>query len=448
MDSNSLVQMTRGGDREALCELIERYRSLGRRTAFSILKNREDAEDALQEASFRAFLKFSTFEGSAAFSTWFTRIVINTCLMQIRKHRTHPTYSLDEMLAEETCSSYQLISKNPTPEQECGGTELLTLVRTTVRALPMHLRHVAEDRFYEELSLNALAEKRGISATAAKSRLFRARRMLSEVLNQANTVNQEEVERIFLVKTFESKVVIITGGSAGIGRAAALQFAALGARVLITGRRAERLDKVSIAHPNIEALVADTSKEEDAILTVRKAVQLWGRIDTLLNNAGSGAIMPLAQADAERVKEIFAVNVVGPTLLAKEALPYLTKTTGSIVNISSTYGTKAGAMLSHYGASKAALEYMTRSWALELAPMGVRVNAIAVGPTETEALTGMMGLSKQEAEAVKHHEIQQIPLKRRGMPDEVARWIVLLANPENNWVTGQIIGVDGGLAIA
>ena len=250
------------------------------------------------------------------------------------------------------------------------------------------------------------------------------------------------------MKTFEDKVVIITGASAGIGRAAALQFATLGARVLITGRRAERLDKVSTAHLNIEALVADTSKSEDAVLTVRKAVQLWGRIDALVNNAGSGAIMPLAQADAERVKEIFAVNVVGPTLLAKEALPHLTETKGSIINISSTYGSKAGAMLSHYGASKAALEYMTRSWALELAPIGVRVNAIAVGPTETEALTGMMGLSKEEAEAVKHHEIRQIPLKRRGMPDEIARWIVSLANPENKWVTGQVLGIDGGLAVA
>jgi NAD(P)-dependent dehydrogenase (short-subunit alcohol dehydrogenase family) len=93
-------------------------------------------------------------------------------------------------------------------------------------------------------------------------------------------------------------------------------------------------------------------------------------------------------------------------------------------------------------------KYMTRSWALELASIGIRVNAIAVGPTETEALTGMMGLSKEEAEAVKHHEIQQIPLKRRGTPDEIARWIVSLANPENMWVTGQVIGIDGGLAAA
>lgn len=250
------------------------------------------------------------------------------------------------------------------------------------------------------------------------------------------------------MKTFEGKVVIVTGGSAGIGKATALQFAAMGARVLITGRRAERLDKVSAAHPNIEALVADTSNPQDASLTIRKAFQLWGRIDVLVNNAGAGAIMPLAQASAERVKEIFAVNVVGPTLLAKEALPYLTETKGTIINISSTFGSKAGATLSHYGSSKAALEYMTRAWALELAPMGIRVNAIAVGPTETEALTEMMGLSKEEAEAVKHHEIQKIPLKRRGTPEEVAHWIVSFASADNTWVTGQVLGVDGGLAIA
>jgi len=250
------------------------------------------------------------------------------------------------------------------------------------------------------------------------------------------------------MKTFEGKVIIITGGSAGIGKAAALQFAAMGARVLITGRRAERLDKVAAVHQNIEALVADTSKPEDASLTIRKAFQLWGRIDVLVNNAGAGAIMALAQADAERVKEIFAVNVVGPTLLAKEALPYLTETKGAIINISSTFGSKAGAMLSHYGASKAALEYMTRAWALELAPMGIRVNAIAVGPTETEALTEMMGLSKEDAEAVKEQEMHQIPLRRRGMPDEIAYWITSLAAPEATWVTGQILGVDGGLTVA
>ena len=157
--------------------------------------------------------------------------------------------------------------------------------------------------------------------------------------------------------------------------------------------------------------------------------------------------MPLAEVNAKRVIDIFAVNVLGPSLLAKEALPHLKESKGSIVNISSTYGSKPSASLSHYGASKAALEYLTRAWALELAPMGIRVNAIAVGPTESEALTGMMGLSAEQAEAVKQHEREQIPLGRRGLPEEVARWIISLASSGNEWVTGQVFGVDGGLGL-
>jgi NAD(P)-dependent dehydrogenase (short-subunit alcohol dehydrogenase family) len=124
----------------------------------------------------------------------------------------------------------------------------------------------------------------------------------------------------------------------------------------------------------------------------------------------AGAIMPLAEADAQRISDIFAVNVLGPSLLAKEALPYLKESKGSIVTLSSTYGRKPGASLSHYGASKAALEYLTRAWALELAPMGTRVNALVVGPTESGALTGMMGLTEGQAKPVKQQEREQVPI--------------------------------------
>ncbi|MBN9615440.1 MAG: SDR family oxidoreductase [Acidobacteriales bacterium] len=93
-----------------------------------------------------------------------------------------------------------------------------------------------------------------------------------------------------------------------------------------------------------------------------------------------------------------------------------------------------------------ALEYLTRCWALELAPAGVRVNGVAVGPTESEALTGMMGLSMEEAEAIKQQDRQQIPLRRRGLPTEIALWIVSFADPAGDWVTGQVLGIDGGLS--
>jgi NAD(P)-dependent dehydrogenase (short-subunit alcohol dehydrogenase family) len=122
-------------------------------------------------------------------------------------------------------------------------------------------------------------------------------------------------------------------------------------------------------------------------------------------------------------------------------------TKGAIVNVSSTFGSKPAAGLSHYAASKAALEHLTRCWALELAPNGIRVNAVAAGPTESGALTGMMGLSPAQAETIKEQERGQIPLKRRGTPEEVARWIVALADPASDWITGQVIAIDGGLGL-
>src|SRR5690606_13755061 len=152
-------------------------------------------------------------------------------------------------------------------------------------------------------------------------------------------------------------------------------------------------------------------------------------------------------ATAERIEAIFATNVVGPSLLARAALPQLARTGGTIVNVSSTFGHKAGAGLSHYAASKATLEHLTRSWAHELAPQGIRVNAVAAGPTESGALTGMMGLSPEQAALVEEAEREQIPLKRRGAPDDIARWIVHLCDPASSWITGQVIAVDGGLGL-
>lgn len=247
--------------------------------------------------------------------------------------------------------------------------------------------------------------------------------------------------------TLNGKVALVTGGGSGIGRATALGFARQGARVVITGRRAAPLDAVAAGHPAIVALVADVAEPEDVQRSVGAAVERWGRLDVLVNNAGAGAILPLTEATADRIRDIFAVNVVGPSLLAAAALPHLAAAKGTIVNVSSTFGHKAAAALSHYAASKAALEHLTRCWALELAPQGIRVNAVAAGPTESGALTGMMGLSPEQAAAIEEQERGQIPLGRRGRPDELARWIVRLADPASDWVTGQVIAVDGGLGV-
>ncbi|WP_200961423.1 SDR family NAD(P)-dependent oxidoreductase [Paenibacillus sp. Soil522] len=247
---------------------------------------------------------------------------------------------------------------------------------------------------------------------------------------------------------FKDKVAIITGGGAGIGLAAARLFAEKGAKVLITGRQTGPLEEIAASNPNIKAFTADVSDPESATRTVAAALEHWGRLDILVNNAGGGVIQPLVNVNAKSINDIFAVNVAGPTMLAAAAITHLEATKGSIINMSSTYGSKAAAGLSLYAASKAAVEHLTRCWALELAPKGIRVNAVASGPVETAFLRDRMGLTEEQINEVKDQERQMIPLGRRGETDDVARWIVNLADSESGWITGQIIGVDGGLVIS
>ncbi|MGM7683337.1 SDR family NAD(P)-dependent oxidoreductase [Cytobacillus sp. Hm23] len=245
----------------------------------------------------------------------------------------------------------------------------------------------------------------------------------------------------------KDKVAIITGGGAGIGLSAARLLSARGAKVLITGRRIGPLQKVESSDSNIKAFLADVTDPDSATKTVAAAVNHWGRLDIIVNNAGNGIMQPLANVDAKSINDVFAANVTGPTMLAAAAIPYLEETKGSIINLSSTFGSKAAAGLSLYGASKAAVEHLTRCWALELAPKGIRVNAVASGPVETDFLRDRMGLKEDQINEVKEQERQLIPLGRRGETDDVARWIVNLADPGSDWLTGQIIGVDGGLSI-
>src|SRR5690606_35808322 len=135
-----------------------------------------------------------------------------------------------------------------------------------------------------------------------------------------------------------------------------------------------QLEAFAAGHASIDYLVADAGKPEDAARTIEAAVARHGRLDVLVNNAGAATVMPLLQASVDKVNALLAVNVVGPSLLAAAAVPHLARQQGSIVNVSSTYGHKAAANLSHYAGSKAALEHLTRCWSLELASMGIRVN--------------------------------------------------------------------------
>jgi NAD(P)-dependent dehydrogenase (short-subunit alcohol dehydrogenase family) len=245
---------------------------------------------------------------------------------------------------------------------------------------------------------------------------------------------------------FAGQVVIVTGAGSGIGRATATAFAAAGAHVLGAGRRAEALKATASQHPAIATLPADVTQDSVPQAVIQAALDRWGRIDVLVNNAGVFAAMPLGQITAIRIAEVLAVNVTAPSLLASAALPHLKASRGAIVNVSSTFGHRPAPGAGHYGASKAALEQLTRSWALELAPDHIRVNAVAPGPTDSEALTAA-GLPDTVIDQIKTAERARVPLGRRGDPAEIAAWILRLSDAQTAWLTGQILTIDGGLEL-
>jgi NAD(P)-dependent dehydrogenase (short-subunit alcohol dehydrogenase family) len=242
-----------------------------------------------------------------------------------------------------------------------------------------------------------------------------------------------------------SPVVLITGALTGIGRATALAFAKDGAQIVASGRREAEGKALEAELRSLGAeaafIRADVRHEDDVRSLIDQTVTRFGRIDAAVNAAGTeGQPGPVTEQTPESYAATFDTNVLGTLLSMKHELRVmLAQGSGSIINISSTYGHEGGAGASVYVGSKHAVEGMTKSAALEAASSGVRINAVAPGPTETGMLNRFTRTADRKAALVK-----TVPLGRVGDPADIARAAVFLASEKASFITGQILTVDGG----
>jgi len=247
------------------------------------------------------------------------------------------------------------------------------------------------------------------------------------------------------VSTMSKPVVLITGALTGIGRATAVAFAREGARLAVSGRREDAGHALAaeLHGRGIEAafIQADVRQEEEVSRLVQETVARFGRLDVAVNNAGTeGRPGPVTELTAESYAAMFDTNVLGTLFGLKHALRVMqAQGSGSIVNISSTMGARGAANMSLYAGSKHAVEGITKSAALEAAAFGVRVNAVAPGPTDTAMLDRLTGSPDKKAAFY-----ASVPLKRGGTPQEIADAILFVASDKAAFITGQIIRVNGG----
>ncbi|MEV8227145.1 SDR family oxidoreductase [Streptomyces sp. NPDC079167] len=244
-----------------------------------------------------------------------------------------------------------------------------------------------------------------------------------------------------------SRIVAVTGAGTGIGRATARAFAAEGAHVVAIGRRVEPLEETAAGHDRITPLAADITADGEPDRILRTVLEMHGRLDVLVNNAGIVRSGTLGTLTPEMITTQLATNLVAPILLTQAALPLLTKSGGVVVNVSTSVGQRAWPGSSVYAATKTALELLTRSWAVELARRGIRVVAVAPGAIDTP-IGEHQGLTPERMAAVREWQLAHTPLGRVGRPEEVAWAVTQLAAPAAAFVTGVVLPVDGGAVVA
>ncbi|MEU3840924.1 SDR family oxidoreductase [Streptomyces sp. NPDC028635] len=244
------------------------------------------------------------------------------------------------------------------------------------------------------------------------------------------------------------RTVLVTGAGTGIGRATAHAFADEGAHVVAVGRRPAPLAETAAHAPDrITPLACDITDEDGPRTAVDAALERHGRLDVLVNNAAVVDPSSLRTYTRPAMQAQLTTNLLAPVLLAQAALPALEESRGVIVNVSTSVGQRGWPGNSLYAAGKAALEVLTRSWAVELAPLGIRVAAVAPGAIDTP-IADHSGYTPEQRVAIRAWQLAHTPLGRVGRAAEVAWAIRQLASAEAAFVTGVVLPVDGGAVVA
>jgi len=253
-----------------------------------------------------------------------------------------------------------------------------------------------------------------------------------------------------LIVQLEGKIAVVTGGGTGIGRAIACRFAREGASVAICGRRREPLEQVADELDGIGVRhyveTADVSRKADVYRFVGNVVERFGRLDILVNNAGILFRKNLTDTTEEDWDAMFDVNVKGVYLCCKAALPHMiNQKGGAILNIGSVSGLRAATHADAYCASKAAVHSLTRSLAKGYAEYGIRVNCICPAHVDTPIMDITIDFFNSVGVKSDRAKIDSLyPLKRRGMPGDVASLALFLVSDQSSWMTGSLIVLDGG----